>query len=81
MGTELRNYRASGAKGWRLALGRAQSCDRQPAATARGAQYAEDYRAELAMHGLEGSMGRRDNPYDNAKAESFMKTLKWRGCI
>ena len=37
---------------------------------------AEDYRAELARHGLRGSMGRRGNPYDNAKAESFMKTLK-----
>lgn len=43
----------------------------------RGRQYAaEDYRAELARHGLRGSMGRRGNPYDNAKAESFMKTLK-----
>jgi putative transposase len=43
----------------------------------RGSQYAaEDYRAELAKHGLQGSMGRRGNPYDNAKAESFMKTLK-----
>lgn len=43
----------------------------------RGRQYAaEDYRAELAEHGLKGSMGRRANPYDNAKAESFMKTLK-----
>jgi putative transposase len=43
----------------------------------RGSQYAaEDYRAELATHGLRGSMGRRGNPYDNAKAESFMKTLK-----
>jgi putative transposase len=43
----------------------------------RGRQYAaEDYRAELAKHGLKGSMGRRGNPYDNAKAESFMKTLK-----
>ena len=31
---------------------------------------------ELARHGLRGSMGRRGNPYDNAKAESFMKTLK-----
>ena len=30
----------------------------------------------LAEHGLVGSMGRRGNPYDNAKAESFMKTLK-----
>ena len=43
----------------------------------RGSQYAaEDYRAELVAHGLKGSMGRRGNPYDNAKAESFMKTLK-----
>ncbi len=43
----------------------------------RGRQYAaETYRAELAKHGLKGSMGRRANPYDNAKAESFMKTLK-----
>jgi putative transposase len=30
----------------------------------------------LAEHELAGSMGRRGNPYDNAKAESFMKTLK-----
>ena len=43
----------------------------------RGSQYAaEPYRELLAAHGLRGSMGRRGNPYDNAKAESFMKTLK-----
>ena len=43
----------------------------------RGSQYAaEAYRKLLAEHGLVGSMGRRANPYDNAKAESFMKTLK-----
>jgi hypothetical protein len=43
----------------------------------RGAQYAaEAYRNLLAAHGFRGSMGRRGNPYDNAKAESFMKTLK-----
>jgi putative transposase len=43
----------------------------------RGSQYAsQDYRKVLADHGLVGSMGRRGNPYDNAKAESFMKTLK-----
>jgi putative transposase len=43
----------------------------------RGSQYASDgYRALLAEHGLKGSMSRRANPYDNAKAESFMKTLK-----
>jgi transposase InsO family protein len=54
--------------------------DRQQGASitpTRGSQYAaEDYRNELAKHGLHGSMGRRSNPYDNAKAESFMKTLK-----
>jgi putative transposase len=43
----------------------------------RGSQDAsEAYRKVLAEHGLVGSMGRRGNPYDNAKAESFMKTLK-----
>jgi putative transposase len=43
----------------------------------RGSQYAAQlYRETLAAHGLVGSMGRRGNPYDNAKAESFMKTLK-----
>jgi len=43
----------------------------------RGSQYASEiYRNVLADHGLVGSMGRRGNPYDNAKAESFMKTLK-----
>ena len=43
----------------------------------RGSQYAaEIYRQLLADQGLVGSMGRRGNPYDNAKAESFMKTLK-----
>ena len=43
----------------------------------RGVQYASElYRRKLVEHGLRGSMGRRGNPYDNAKAESFMKTLK-----
>jgi transposase InsO family protein len=43
----------------------------------RGSQYAsDDYRAALQKHGLTGSMGRRGNPYDNAKAKTFMKTLK-----
>jgi putative transposase len=43
----------------------------------RSTYYAsEPYRDVLVQHGLVGSMGRRGNPYDNAKAESFMKTLK-----
>jgi putative transposase len=48
----------------------------------RGSQYAsETYRAVLREHGFVASMGRRGNPYDNAKAESFMKTLKSKPCI
>jgi putative transposase len=43
----------------------------------RGSQYAAQiYRDTLQANDLIGSMGRRGNPYDNAKAESFMKTLK-----
>jgi putative transposase len=43
----------------------------------RGSQYAaQAYREALLRCGFVGSMGRRGNPYDNAKAESFMKTLK-----
>jgi putative transposase len=43
----------------------------------RGVQYAcSDYTALLAAHGIQPSMSRVGNPYDNAKAESFMKTLK-----
>lgn len=43
----------------------------------RGVQYAcGDYTAILAAHGIRASMSRIGNPYDNAKAESFMKTLK-----
>lgn len=43
----------------------------------RGSQYAAAaYREILAANGIVGSMSRRGNPYDNAKAESFMKTLK-----
>jgi putative transposase len=43
----------------------------------RGSQYASGIdRRLLADHEIIGSMSRRGNPYDNAKAESFMKTLK-----
>jgi hypothetical protein len=53
------------------------SCWRAKSLCRRGSQYAsDDYRTVLQKHGLAGSMGRRGNPYDNAKAESFMKTLK-----
>jgi transposase InsO family protein len=43
----------------------------------RGVQYAcGDYSALLKAHDIAPSMSRIGNPYDNAKAESFMKTLK-----
>ena len=43
----------------------------------RGVQYAcGEYTQLLKDHGLQISMSRKANPYDNAKAESFMKTLK-----
>src|SRR4029079_8375967 len=35
-----------------------------------------EYTAMLAAHDIQPSMSRIGNPYDNAKAESFMKTLK-----
>jgi len=44
----------------------------------RGVQYAStDYTDLLKLHGIRLSMSRSGNPYDNAKAESFMKTLKY----
>jgi len=44
----------------------------------RGVQYASgDYTDLLRAHGIAISMSRKANPYDNAKAESFMKTLKY----
>ena len=43
----------------------------------RGVQYASgDYVKELKAHDFQISMGRKANPYDNAYAESFIKTLK-----
>lgn len=44
----------------------------------RGVQYASGaYVDLLKSHGLRVSMSRKGNPYDNAFAESFMKTLKY----
>ena len=57
-------------------------CQRQPAAglimhTDRGSQYgAESYRQLLSQHGMEPSMSRKGNCWDNAVAESFFHTLK-----
>jgi putative transposase len=57
-------------------------CQRHPAAglimhTDRGSQYgAESYRQLLTRHGIEPSMSRKGNGWDNAVAESFFHTLK-----
>ena len=56
--------------------------ERQPAPglvhhSDRGVQYAaHGYTEMLKQHNATISMSRKGNPYDNAKAESFMKTLK-----
>jgi putative transposase len=44
----------------------------------RGVQYASrDYTTELQQHSIRISMSRTASPYDNAQAESFIKTLKY----
>jgi transposase InsO family protein len=44
----------------------------------RGSQYASgDYTDLLKAHGIQISMSRKGNPWDNAACESFMKTLKY----
>jgi putative transposase len=44
----------------------------------RGSQYASnDYTDLLTAHGIQISMSRKGNPWDNAACESFMKTLKY----
>ena len=43
----------------------------------RGSQYAShDYQQLLAVHGIQSSMSRKGNCWDNAVAESFFATLK-----
>ena len=57
-------------------------CQRQPTAglimhTDRGSQYgADSYRQLLTPHGIQASMSRKGNCWDNAVAESFFHTLK-----
>ena len=68
----------------RLALGALQMAiyDRHPEPgcihhSDRGVQYAScEYVKELTFYNFQISMSRKGNPYDNAYAESFIKTLK-----
>ena len=44
----------------------------------RGVQYASiEYAQLLHDHGIQISMSRKGNPWDNAACESFIKTLKY----
>jgi putative transposase len=46
--------------------------------SARGVQYASrDYTQLLQDHGIQISLSRKANPWDNAACESFLKTLKY----
>ena len=42
----------------------------------RGSQYASHEYQQLAVHGIQSSMSRKGNCWDNAVAESFFATLK-----
>ncbi len=62
----------------RMALARRQPAPGVVHHSDRGVQYASrDYADLLRAHGICISMSRRGNPYDNALAESFLKTLKY----
>ena len=64
-------------KALRMALGRRVPATDLLHHSDRGCQYASNgYRAELAQHGIEVSMSRRGDCYDNAVVESFFGTLK-----
>ena len=65
------------------ALRRALTCRRRRRAALvhhsdRGVHYAStSYTHLLKNHGIQISMSRKDNPWDNAACESFLKTLKY----
>jgi transposase InsO family protein len=62
----------------RMALERRTTTEELVHHSDRGVQYASlDYTALLKERAIRISMSRRGNAYDNAQAESFMKTLKY----
>jgi transposase InsO family protein len=72
------HLRAAGvAEALEMALARRRPGDGLLHHSDRGVQYAcEPYRQRLGDHGIECSMSRPGNCYDNAVAESFFGTLK-----
>lgn len=62
----------------RMAIRQRRPCPGLVHHSDRGVQYASrDYTVQLQHHGIAISMSRQATPYDNAQAESFMKTLKY----
>jgi putative transposase len=62
----------------RLALARRRPAPGLVHHSDRGVQYARhDYTQLLRDHGIQISMSRKANPWDNAACESFLKTLKY----
>lgn len=61
-----------------MALGARQVTSELMHHSDRGTQYAcWEYTQRLTAAGITISMSRRGNPYDNARAESFFKTVKY----
>jgi putative transposase len=62
----------------RMALGRRRPAPALVHHSDRGVQYAStEYAQLLHHHGIQISMSRKGNPWDNAACESFIKTLKY----
>jgi putative transposase len=62
----------------KTAIARRQPCPGVIHHSDQGVQYASgEYVTELKSHGFEISMARAGNPYENARMESFFKTLKY----
>jgi putative transposase len=59
-----------------MALARRSPPAGHPPLGSRGPVCSRDYVEELLANGFRISMARKGNPYDNAAAESFIKTLK-----
>jgi transposase InsO family protein len=62
----------------KMAITKRQPCPGVIHHSDQGVQYASgEYVTELKSHGFEISMARAGNPYENARMESFFKTLKY----
>jgi putative transposase len=62
----------------KMAITKRQPCPGVIHHSDQGVQYASgEYVTELKSHGFEISMARAGNPYENARMESFFKTMKY----